>query len=292
MRIAIALLLVASAAHAQPYDDPETEKALKALDGDGQAPAPPTQEGVEPPPPGAAPPARAPGLALAQGHAVLTVTLEASLSKGSAFEPTSIAPDISYGVTDQITASIVHSGFATTGFRGSAGSGICFTGKEHGCGHVYNNVGGEVLVDLVRGPLAIAGVGGVHVVSIDDSFIDVKAGASMLYRTGKLTATFAPSALVGVTKRDEGNKGTLFLPASIGTDVKPLFLALGGGIAAPLDNTGDSWTARIGVIGRMRVSSSMFVAASFFLPKVAGGDAVNDTGADARTLNVWVTYVR
>lgn len=292
MRVVLALLLVAATADAQPYDDPETEEALKALDDNGRVPPPPTDDGVVPAPPGTAPPPRLPGLALARGHFVVTITLEASLSKDSELEPMSIAPDVSYGLTDQLTLSIVHSGFATTGFRGSAGSGICFTGKEHGCAHVYNNIGGEALVDLVRGQLAIAGVAGVHVVSIDDSFVDVKAGAQTSYRAGKITATFSPSVLVGVSKRDEGNKGAIFLPASIGTQIQSLFLALGGGIAAPLNDAGDGWTARIGVIGRVRVAKSAFVAASLFLPKLAGGDGVMETGADARTANVWLTYVR
>lgn len=293
MKALLALLLASSAANAQPYDDPETEEALKVLDGNGEVPAPPTDDGVVPQPPGTAAPApRLPGIALARGHAIVTITLEASLSKSSAFEPASIAPDISYGVTDDITLSLVHSGFATTGFRGSAGNGVCVSGKDHGCAHVYNNVGAEALVDVVRGPLALAGVAGVHVVSIDDSFVDAKAGAQMLLRTGGLTMTFAPSVLVGVTKRSDGNKGAIFMPASIGRQFGTLFLALGGGIAAPLQESGDSWTARLGVIGRVKVAPSAFVAASFFFPKLAGGDAVMDTGVDARTLNLWLTYVR
>ena len=290
-------MFAATAAHAQPYDDPETEEALRSLDGaaepvapeaattDATAPAPPQTLPAQPPA------ARAPGLALRRGKVVLTVTLEASLSKGSAFEPTSIAPDISYGATDRLTLSLVHSGFATTGFRGTAGGGVCVTGEDGGCAKVYNNVGAEALVDLVRGPLAVAGVAGVHALQLDPLFLDVKLGMQSTYRAGKIAATFFPSVLLGVTERDAGNKGGVFLPVSVGAQVaEPLFLAVGGGWAAPLADVGDAWTARLGVIARVRVAPKLFVAGSFFTPRIAGGDAVMATGFDTRTLNLWVTY--
>lgn len=215
------------------------------------------------------------------------------MSSGAAFEPTSIAPDVSYGATDRLTLSVVHSGFATTGFRGSAGGGFCVTGADRGCAKLYNNAGGEALVDVVRGKLAIAAVGGVHAIAFDTSFLAVKLGAQTSYRTGNVTATFSPSVLIGVTERDAGNKGGGFLPAAIGAQVAtPLFLAIGGGVAAPLDGTSERWTARLGLIARYRVARSTSVSASMFLPQLAGGDAITNTGTDLRTANLWFTYTR
>ena len=298
MRAVLALLLCTGTAYAQPYDDAETEEALRALDRSDPAndapsdePAPEPTTAAAPPPP--APVRRAPGLALRPGSLVLTVTFEASLSKGTAFEPSSIAPDLAYGVTERLTLSLVHSGFAVTGFRGAAGNGVCISGDDGGCPRVYSNVGAEALVDVVRGPLAIAAVGGVHALRFDPTFVDVKLGAHAMYRAGRVTATFFPSVLVGVTERDAGNEGAVFLPASVGAlAARRLFVALGGGVAAPLDNAGGAWTARVGAIARVQVAPSIFVAASLFLPKIAAGDDVMGTGADARTLNVWVTYAR
>jgi hypothetical protein len=286
--------LAASSAHAQVYDDPETEEALRVLDRDAREP-PPDDPAARPPPAPPPPPprARAAGLTLRRGTLGVTMTFEMNLSKGSAFEPASIAPDISYGVTDELTLSVVHSGFATTGFRGSAGSGLCITGEERGCGKLYNNAGVEALFDLVRGEFAAAGVVGLHLLSFDPQLLAARVGVQTSFRAGRAIGTFAPSVLVGITERDAGNKGGLFLPASIGTSVSPpLFLALGGGLATPFGDLGGGWTLRLGMIARYRVARSTFVAASLFLPRLAGGDSIAGTGLDARTANLWVTYLR
>ena len=296
--MAVVLVGLSATAAAQPYDDPETEEALRAVDPNAPKQQPPPDEPTPPEPEAMSlpPKPRGPGIALPAGRLVATITLEASLSKGAAFEPTSIAPDISYGLRDGVTLSIVHSGFATTGFRGSAGSGICITGTDRGCPKVYNNAGAEVLADLIRGDVAVAAVAGFHALSFDPLFLDAKLGAQTMLRAGRVTATFNPSVLLGVNKRAEtagNNKGGVFLPVSIGAQLaQPFFLAIGGGWAAPLADASDGWTARLGVIARMRVARSTFVAGSFFFPKLAGGDSVMNAGADARTLNLWVTYSR
>lgn len=298
VRVGLAMViavLAASPAHAQLYDDPETEEALRVLDRGAREPPPDDPEAQPPPDPAPAPPprTRAPGLTLPRGKLNVTITTELNLSKDAAFEPTSIAPDISYGATDELTLSLVHSGFATTGFRGSAGSGLCLTGDQRGCGKIYNNVGVEALLDLVRGELAVAGVVGLHLLSFDPAFLAARVGVQTSYRVGRAIGTFLPSVLVGITERDAGNKGGLFLPTSIGTNVSPsVFLALGGGLATPFDDAGDGWTLRVGVIARYRVARSTFVAASLFFPRVAGGDSIAGTGLDARTANLWLTYLR
>jgi hypothetical protein len=301
-RLAVALgviVLVCATARAQPYDDPETEEALRALDPN--APKPPTGD---PPPtdertpvevvagPKLVPAVRPKsGIALKRGGLTVTLTLEASLSKDSEFEPASIAPDISYGVADGVTLSVVHSGFATTGFRGGFGPGVCVTGTDGGCAKVYNNAGVEALVDIVRGDFALAGLAGVHALSFDPQFIDAKVGLQSLVRAGKVTVTFNPSVFVGITERDAGNKGGLFFPASLGVAIaKPVFAAVGTGFAGPIDSFGDGWSYRLGFLLRYRIAKPLFVAASLTFPKVAGGDAVTGTGFDARTLNFWFTY--
>ena len=69
------------------------------------------------------------------------------------------------------------------------------------------------------------------------------------------------------------------------------FAAVGGGVAAPLDDA-SGWTARLGLIARYRIDRGLFVAGSLFLPKLAGGAAVEGTGTDAKVANVWLTYNR
>lgn len=290
----LALTLLPTLAHAQAYDDPETERVLCKLDGScPKTPEPPATPAspdapVEPPPPVVR--KRPTGIALARNAFAVTLTTEASLGRGTLGKPTSIAPDISYGLTDRVTLSLVHSGFATTGFRGSAGGGLCVTGE--GCTQVYNNAGVEALVDVVRGPLSLAAVGGVHALSFDPLFVDIKLGVQASYRVGAVTATLSPSVFIGVTKREQ-NEGVVFAPASVGLQLtRSWFAAVGGGVATPLDDVGGGWTVRGGLIARYRIDRGLFVAGSLFLPKLAGGDSVTDTGLDAKVANLWLTYSR
>jgi hypothetical protein len=297
VRAALALTLAPGVASAQAYDDPEVERMLCKLDGtcpkSTEPPATPETPAV---PEAEAPPivpVRPRGIALARNALVVTLTMEASVGRGTLFEPTSIAPDVSYGLTDRLTLTLAHSGFATTGFRGSAGGGVCLTGEARGCARAYNNAGIDAVVDVVRGRVAVAAVAGIHAVSFDPLFVNLKVGAQAAYVHGRVTATLAPSIFVGVTERDRGNEGTVFAPASVGVDVsKQWFVAVGGGIATPIADAGDGWTVRLGAIARYRIQRGLFVSGSVFLPKLVGGDAVTGTGADARVANLWFTYAR
>jgi hypothetical protein len=294
-RVALVLALASSTAFAQAYDDPDTERLLCQMDGSCPKPDETTTPPAVPAPVmRAVSVRRAHRLALARNAVVVTITTETSMGTGTMLDSTSLAPDVSYGVTDRVTLSLVHSGFATTGFRGSAGGGLCLSGDARGCEHPYNNAGLDALVDLVRADrFAIAGVAGLHAVSIDQRFVDVKLGAQASYRTGKVTATLSPSVFVGVTERAMGNEGTVFAPGSISVQLsRDWLVAMGGGVATPIADPTGGWTVRLGSIVRYRVRPGLFVAGSLFLPKLAGGAAVDGTGVDARVANLWVTYAR
>src|SRR6185503_7587957 len=71
------------------------------------------------------PPKPPPSVTLVQGAVLVSMTLEMSLAASDAGVPASLAPDISGGITDDLTISLVHSGSAMTGFRGGAGAGFC-----------------------------------------------------------------------------------------------------------------------------------------------------------------------
>src|SRR5215468_9473944 len=116
-------MLLAARAHAQPDPDSET----KPLDAAAAAAG---GEGGE-------------QLTLQKGRAVLNAYVGIGLSNGSTLKPISVSPDLWYGVTDDITAGVVHSAVGTTGFIGGAGllgvfgPSLCLTGSDGGCPDVY-----------------------------------------------------------------------------------------------------------------------------------------------------------
>src|SRR5882757_2600288 len=71
------------------------------------------------------------GFVVPKGKLVLDAQLELNLSSGNAFKPVSLAPDLWYGVTDDITLGLVHSGLGETGFIGAVGDSLCLTGSSN-----------------------------------------------------------------------------------------------------------------------------------------------------------------
>jgi hypothetical protein len=77
-----------------------------------------------------------PSMTLAAGTVQLQTTLEMA-------DQTSIAPDISIGMSDELTLSFITSSSAMSGFRGSAGSGICISdGCERRLVDMFALIGG------------------------------------------------------------------------------------------------------------------------------------------------------
>ena len=269
-----------------PPDETAPPDEGAATSDDGAAATTPGDIAPEPAP---APPR--PRLTLPKGKLGIALNIEANLSKDLAFKPVSLAPDISYGVTPKLTVMLVHSRFATTGFRGAAGSGVCITGKDNGCPKAYNNVGFEALFALLEDNLKVAANAGVHVVDLDQTWIDIKLGAKIRHDVGKLFITFLPSVYVGVNKRDEGNKGSLWAPVALWYKVIPkLALFVSSGIKGPISKFEDGFTIAVGGGGQYMVNKKAHVGASLIFPKVTGADAVPAKGADARYVQLWVGY--
>ena len=243
-----------------------------------------------------------PGLTLPSGTINAAITLELDASADKVAEPISIAPDVGYGVTDDLTLSLVHSKFALTGFRAVAGGGVCLSGSDAGCVALYNNVGVEASYSFARGPLALAGVTGLHVVDLDGSLLAVKFGAKARYVMGKSALNALPSVLVAITHRTDAmgarlNKDVLYVPVQATYRIaRPLVLGIGTGIKGPISGFGDAWQIPVGVTSVYAFDAKLAVGASWFFGQLFGG-ATNPpepapavTGLDLRGIQLWVNY--
>ncbi len=234
-----------------------------------------------------------PGVTLPKGAINIFATFEANLSTDRAFKPFSLAPDISYGVTDDLTVALIHSTFAITGFRGGAGAGFCLAGEDNGCASVYNNVGVDALYSLTRGGLALAALGGVHALSLDPFQLSVRAGLRGRLTSGNLIIGFSPSIFAGVTDRDAGNKEFIWVPIFLGYRATPkVIAAVGTGIKGPLDGFGDAWTVALVPQVLYSLSAKIGLGISFAMPRILGAGALPDAqkGIDFRFLQAWVSY--
>ena len=303
----LAAFSMTSLAAAQPSPAP-TELSPLATD-----PAPVATDGAppatEPPPPAMEPaPPKKPGGGLTnkKGGVVLQINAEMNLTKDKAWKPVSIAPDLSVGITDALTVAIEHSSFALTGFRGSAGSGLCITGKDNGCGSVYRQGGAELIYSVSKGATAVAIDGGIVLKDLrpaSTSTLDTfaKIGAKGKFSKGVFSLMVSPSLWIGLSNRSvtgmDGkstklNKDQLWFPV-VGW-VKPipsLQLGIGSGIKGALSKFADVYTIPIGALAQLSVNKHVQVGASFIFGQIAGGDAIAnpEPGADARVLQLWLT---
>ncbi|MBE7450564.1 MAG: hypothetical protein HS111_17190 [Kofleriaceae bacterium] len=217
-----------------------------------------------------------PGLTLGQGKLNVAVNLELELSQDRVGKPFSISPDVSYGVTPDLTVALVHSRFATTGFRAAAGGGLCLAGDDGGCVAVYNNVGLEGWYSVARGPTSIAVGGGVHALNLDAGFYNLKLGARLRHVAGKLGFHALPSVIVAVTERDDGagnrlNKDTLWVPVQVTYNLAPLTVGLGTGVKGALSGFGDAYQIPLGFMALYAVDKTTTVGASWVFGQVISG---------------------
>jgi hypothetical protein len=240
-------------------------------------------------------------LTLPPGGLFVQLDLEANLAKSAVAKPFSIAPDVSYGVTNDLTLSLIDSTFGTTGFRGGTGDGLCVSGTSNGCAHLYNNVGGEAMYSLATGDAPIAVVAGLYSLNLDQSFVDLKLGLKTKFSAGAFALLFNPSIYFGLNDRDAmvPNVDQLYLPVGVSYKVSPLLaVGLGSGIKGPANDFsrfGKAWAVPLGVNALVTLDRAFAVGAAFTFGKLTGAPALSDatpsqTGADFRALHLWLNY--
>lgn len=243
-----------------------------------------------------APAAAGPGLTLPRGAVNASLTVEVNASKGAFGSPVSIAPDVGYGVTDTITIAVIHSTFATTGFRGGAGAGVCVADS---CPRIYDNAGVEGVVAVARGTIDAAITGAALVTSFDRGWVAAKLGAKLRVTTGPWTFASAPSVVIAITDRDGDppHRDRLFVPlvALVQVATTPVSLGLGTGFKAPLDDVGDGYEIAAGALVQVAVAPGFVTGASWVHGKILGGDAAvppGTSGLDFRAIQVWLSVTR
>ncbi|MCX5747656.1 MAG: hypothetical protein NT062_34765 [Proteobacteria bacterium] len=237
------------------------------------------------------------------------------------FKPTSIAPDVSYGVTKDLTVGIITSNAALNGFRGAAGAGLCLTGKTDakatpptngGCRNVGRDIGVEGLYSLMRGSLAVAAdlaILDLHYLELASANeIDLKVGFKVKYTAmaGKFYAMAMPSVFIALTDRTttapaKPNADQFWFPVSAWFKVIPaLALGVASGIKGPFGAGhafGDNYTIPVGVLAQYMVNKQVSVGTSFVFGKIVSGlpapaaGAPSVDGADFRAWQLWLSYL-
>lgn len=233
-----------------------------------------------------------PSVTLPRGTVSATVTTEINASADVMGSPSSIAPDLSFGLGDDLTVSLVHSSFATTGFRGSAGLGFCIADE---CLYRYNNVGLELTHALTRGRFASGVTLGVFENNVYQRWTSGKIGGRLRATIGDVVIASNPSMFFALSDRDgaDMNRDRLFLPVSAMYRLAPsASLGVTTGFKAALDDVAGSYEIAAGALCQYTFSPMWSAGASWVHGKIIGGDAAvpaGTSGVDFRALQLWVT---
>ena len=227
-------------------------------------------------------------LTLAPGKLILNAVLEANLSKSLAFKPVSLAPDLWYGATDDLTVGLVHSSLGATGFLGGVGDSLCLTGTSNGCAHLYNDVGADVRYRLMA-PLVVDG--GLFILDIKNPFwLAVKVGLDGRWRFDRIALEAMPSIFFGLTNRSLGNKDVLSIPLTGSYDVNDkVTVSLQTGVQLRFEQTSDNYRIPLALAGRYQLTRELGLGLAFTLPALLGASRTLH-GFDARTLMLGGTY--
>ncbi len=236
-----------------------------------------------PPPP--------PGIALAPNALNLTYTVEMDATEGKLGDTVAIAPDVAYGLTGDLTVSVVHSRFAVTGFRAAAGGGFCVTDA---CPSTYRNVGIEALRNVRRGDLAVAAIGGLHALDLDAGFYGAKIGLRARYAAGAFSAQLSPAVIVALGDRDgmPANHDTLWVPVQVAFKLSRVTLGLGSGVKGVADDLGNTWELPVGASVQVALMRDLTIGGSFVFGKIVGGAGDAMTGPEYRGVQVWLSHTQ
>ena len=209
------------------------------------------------------------GSNLNEGKLAINGGFKVGLSKGSTGDPISIEPDVWYGINQKLTAGVVTSSQAQTGFWGGAGKGICAVGDL--CGNAFDNVGGEALYALKSDPsLAFALDVGFHALSIDATTLAAKVGGKGIWRSG--------------------NKERFYIPVDLSFMMSPkLSVGVQTGITDTFEAAGDNYVVPVALGGYLMISEKISASAAFSFDRVTSGGEGN--GIDARSVSFVLGYL-
>lgn len=150
------------------------------------------------------------GLVLDQGELEAALSIEKNISYRDHRDTWSIAPDASYGITDDLTVGVGHS--ARFLALVDSGFGVCLGRGEHGCDRTYDDVAVDAKWSLLRGAVSAAG----HVRLVSRSFDpwkpSLRFGALMRATWRRLGVIADPQLQLGLYNTDRGNRTWLRVP--------------------------------------------------------------------------------
>ena len=211
-------------------------------------------------------------------------------SKDSFGKPTSFAPDLFYGITDNVQIGIRHTG--PMGWQSRPGFGLCLTGTgDGGCPKVYNNVGFDFMYGLLYGDFHLSLHSSLFLLPISDpTGVMWTIGVTGKFHFADAVALFFdPQVGVMLANRDT-YKEQLFIPVELAFQAADaVSLKVLSGVTGQLSALGDTYQVPLGlgVVGNL--SRHLDLGLRFSFDNLRGGVPAGASRTDARSIGLLVT---
>jgi hypothetical protein len=216
-------------------------------------------------------------LVLDEGQLRADVTAEISLSTYYASgQPTSLAPDLWYGVLPELTVGVIHSDLSLD--RIQAGASFCVVTNAVVCPDRYHGSAIDVLYSMETGTFAAAAHARLLLfdkpLPDDQPTVFVPAltiGATLRWHRGRWSITGDPYLQLGLANRQYGNRAQLWLPVTFAMQpMARLELEFRTGWNSTLATIGDGYNVPAAIGVRARALWNVDVGALFGFPSLLG----------------------
>ena len=227
------------------------------------------------------------GLQGPAGMVSARILLDINLSTDKVGKPVSIAPDLYYSATDRLQFGILHQG--PMGWQALPGVGLCVTGTDNGCPHLYDNVGFDIMYGLAFDQIHMSLHSSLFLDSFDPVTMSVALGVAAKIHLGHSLALYLdPKIAIAVTERDT-NDDAVYVPLELAAQIgKQTTFKLLSGISGRLSTFGDSYQIPFG-IGIVRNLTEHFdLGARFSFDNLLGQQAMGASRTDTRSLAILV----
>jgi hypothetical protein len=210
-------------------------------------------------------------------------------SKDSFGKPTSFAPDLYYGISDDVQIGLLHTG--PMGWQSRPGFGLCLTGADNGCPHVYDNVGLDFMYGLLYGDFHLSLHSSLFLLPIHDptGVMWTIGVTGKFHFTDAVALFFDPKVGVMLANRDT-YKEQLFIPVELQFQVgAAVSLKVLSGVSGQLSSLGDTYQVPLGLGVVGNVNSHLDLGLRFSFDNLRGGVPPGASRTDARSIGLLVT---
>lgn len=208
-------------------------------------------------------------LVLAPGELDAELVIEINAAAGAIARPLSLAPDVWWGLTRDITVGLIHSDPSVD--RIEPGASVCVRSGLLSCDRIYHGSGAELAWQVREGGLAVAGIARLLVRDVDPWKPAATLGVRARWRHGRLAVTAAPYLQIGLANTDLGNRTAAVVPITLA--VQPVWhwaLRLATGWNSDLAVWRDGWHVPVALGARVRATEQLDVAVDYGFTSLLG----------------------